>query len=201
MKDHIPERRGGLQWKMILLLAVVWVLLWGEISVIQVIGGLLLGLLVTVVFPLPPLQFHGRFRPLGLAVLVFRLLTDLVRASWSVTRLALRFGYTPHNGVAKVQLRTIDDFYLTVTAELVTLVPGSIALEARRLEGVIYLHVMDVKGPEDLDAARRDVLDAEARVIRAFGSRAELEALKAGLPMPPEPSSGFTSNSTEESAG
>lgn len=188
MKDHIPERRGGLHWKMILLLAAVWVLLWGELSPILVIGGLLLGLVVTVVFPLPPLQFHGRIHPVGLGMLIFRLLSDLVLASWSVTRLALRFGYTPRNGVVKVQLRTIDDFYLTVTAELVTLVPGSIALEARRLEGVLYLHVMDVKGPKDLDAARKDVLDAEARVIRAFGSRAEIEALKAGLPMPRETS-------------
>ena len=31
----------------------------------------------------------------------------------------------------------------------------------------------------------QDVLDAEARVIRAFGSRAEIEALRADQPMPP----------------
>lgn len=187
MTDDIPERRGGLQWKMILILAVVWVLLWGELSVILVVGGLLLGLIVSLVFPLPPLHFHGRIRPLGLLALIVRLITDLVRASVSLTWLALRFGYTPRNAVVKVQLRTVDDFYLTATAELVTLVPGSIALEARRLEGTIYLHVMDVRSPEDLEAARTDVLAAEARVIRAFGSRAEIEALKSGLPMPAEP--------------
>jgi len=58
-------------------------------------------------------------------------------------------------------------------------VPGSIVVEAHRLTGTLYLHVLDVATAGGVEAARRSVLDQEERVLRAFASDAELEA--AGL--------------------
>ncbi len=66
------------------------------------------------------------------------------------------------NAVIRVQLRSRSDLYLTLTAELVSLVPGSLCWRPAGSEGVVYLHVMDVRSEADLDRARRDVLDAEA---------------------------------------
>ncbi len=166
-------------WARIAVLAVVWVLFWGDLSLANLLSGLVLGLVVTLVFPLPPIAFSGRVRPVALARLVGRLLADLVRSSLTVAAQAFRFGRPMRNAVVRVDLRSRSDLYLTLTTELVSLVPGSLVLEARRQQGVVYLHVMDVRSETDLEDARRNVLAAEARVLRAFGSAAEIAALDA----------------------
>jgi multicomponent Na+:H+ antiporter subunit E len=79
--------------------------------------------------------------------------------------------------VVRVDLRTHSDLYLTLTSELVTLVPGSLVMEARRQESVLYLHVMDVRTEADVASARRMVLQAEERVVRSFGSDDEVAML------------------------
>lgn len=168
----------------IVVLTVVWLLLWDQVSVFILVTGVLLAVLVSVVFPLPPIELHGRIRPLGLLRLLTRLLADLARSSVSVVALAFRFGTIPRSAIVRVQLRTRSDLYLTQTAELVSLVPGSIVLEVHRSTHTLYLHVLDTVQPSDLDRAVQDVLDAEARVLRAFGSAAEIEALESGGPMP-----------------
>ncbi|MFC6448525.1 Na+/H+ antiporter subunit E [Cellulomonas gelida] len=66
-----------------------------------------------------------------------------------------------------------------MVAELCSLVPGSLVVEAHRLTGRLYLHVLDVEAAGGIEAARQAVLDQEERVLRAFGSDAELRA--AGL--------------------
>lgn len=177
----VPVKRRP-QWRMSLVTAVVWVLLWGDLSLANLLSGFVLGLVITVVFPLPPIPFGGRFRPWGHTVLVATLLWDLVRSSFVVAAQAFHFGHTMTNAVVRVDLRTHSDLYLTLTSELVSLVPGSLVMEARRQESVLYLHVMDVRSADDVADTRRMVLDAEARVIRAFGTDAEIARLKAGWP-------------------
>lgn len=169
--------RRRLPWLRIVGLSVAWVLFWGDLSIANVLSGLLLGLLISFVFPLPPIEFHGRFHPLAYLRLVGRLLLDLVRSSFVVAAQAFRFGHRMRNAVIRVPLRSRSDFYLTLTTELVSLVPGSLVLEARRHEGVVYLHVMDVRSDADLEQARREVREAEARVLRSFGSAAEIADL------------------------
>ncbi|WP_258725565.1 Na+/H+ antiporter subunit E [Cellulomonas sp. NS3] len=167
------------QWGTTLWLTAVWVLLWGDLSVANVLVGLLLGYLVTHGLRMTPIDFHGRLRPLGLAHLVGRFLLDLVRASFEVSMVALRPRHVPRGAVIGVQLRSHSDLYLTMTAELCSLVPGSLVVEAHRVTGVLYLHVLDVEQSGGIEAARQVVLDQEARVLRAFASDEELA--EAGL--------------------
>jgi multicomponent Na+:H+ antiporter subunit E len=166
-------------------IAVVWVLLWDRVSLGNDVNGLLVGLLVTYAFPLPSIVFTGRVRPLRVLWLVARFVGDLVAASWQVVRLALGPG-RPRNAVVGVQLRSRSDFYLTVTAELVALVPGSVVVDARRSSSVLYLHLLDVGREGAIDAARRHVLAVEARVVRAIGSDEEIAALDAAAAADPE---------------
>ena len=168
----------------LVVLTGVWVLLWDEISLFLVLTGLLLALLVSLVFPLPPIDLHGRFRPLQGLKLVARLLADAYRASLDVVRLAFRFGRVPRSSIVRVQLRSRSDLYLTVTAEQVSLVPGTIVLEAHRASSTLYLHVLGATDDAAIAAAVQGVLDAEARAIRTFGSAAEVAALEAGDPQP-----------------
>jgi multicomponent Na+:H+ antiporter subunit E len=170
------------QLRMSIVTAVLWVLLWGDLSVANLVSGFVLGLLITVVFPLPPIEHHGRFRLWPHTRLIAILLFDLVRSSFVVAAQAFHFGHTLRNAVVRVDLRTRSDLYLTLTSELVSLVPGSLVMEARRQESVLYVHVMDVRSEADIAAARREVLAAEERVVRSFGTDEEIAALSDPRP-------------------
>ena len=171
-----PVRRRPQLW-MSVVTAVLWVLLWGDLSVANLVSGFVLGMVITWVFPLPPIETHGRFRLWPHTKLVAILLFDLVRSSFVVAAQAFHFGHTMRNAVVRVDLRTRSDLYLTLTSELVSLVPGSLVMEARRQESVLYVHVMDVRSDADIAAARRKVLEAEERVVRSFGSDEEVAEL------------------------
>lgn len=161
------------QWGTVLWLAAVWVFLWGDVSWANVLGGVVVGVLVTLAFRMAPIPFGGRVHPWALVVLVVRFAADLVRASAEVSALALRPRYTPRGAVIGVQLRSHSDLYLTLTAELVSLVPGSLVVEANRVTGRLYLHVLDLAHSGGVDAVRASVLAQEERVLRALASHDE----------------------------
>lgn len=181
MSLHPRRRRAPLQWASILVLTAVWVLLWGDLSVANVLGGAVVGVLVTTLLPLPPVDFHGKIRPLALLYLFVRFVYDLAVASVHVAILALDFRRVPRGAVVGVQLRNHSDLYLTITSELSTLTPGSLVIEAHRLTGMVYLHVLDIDAYGGAEKVREDTLALEERVLRAFASDAELE--EAGLPV------------------
>ena len=168
--------RGPASIGMIVWLTVVWVLLWGEFSLANLSNGVLLALAITFVMPLPRLRTRYKIRPLALAVLVGRFLADVVTASFQVATIVLS-GRSPRCAVVRIQLRSHNDLYLATTAGLTTLVPGSVAIEALKFSGIMYVHVLDVdpKNPRrSLDAFRLDVLAQEERLLRSMASDDEL---------------------------
>ncbi|WP_431892164.1 Na+/H+ antiporter subunit E [Cellulosimicrobium funkei] len=167
------------QWRTVLWLTIVWVMLWGDLSVGNVLAGVLIGFAVITFFPLPSIAARGKFRPWPFLVLVGRFVSDLIVASFQVSLLALNPRHTPRGAVVGVRLRNPSDIYLTITAELSSLVPGSIVVEAHRLTGMLYLHVLDVETAGGVEKVREDTLALEARVLHAFASNDELRA--AGL--------------------
>lgn len=183
MSLHHRRRHLAMHWATYAWLTIVWVLLWGDLSVGNVLAGLVLASVVTTLLPLPPIDFHGRVRPLGVLRLVGRFVVDLLRASAEVSLVALRPRFTPRGAVIGVRLRSHSDLYLTMTAELSSLVPGSLVIEAHRLTGMLYLHVLDVRTPGDIERNRRSVLELEERVMRAFASDDELA--RAGIAVRP----------------
>lgn len=174
-------RRAALPFSVlsVVWLTVVWVLLWGTFEVGTALAGLGIALLVTGVFRLPLLRLDGRGHPISLAYLLWRFFVDLVVASAQVVALALDPRRTPRGAVIGVQLRSRNELYMTLTSEITCLVPGSVVVEAHRTTGMLYVHVLDVGISKGVEAARRHVLDTEARVLRALASDAELA--EAGL--------------------
>ncbi|MBO3086204.1 Na+/H+ antiporter subunit E [Cellulomonas fengjieae] len=181
MSLHPRRRRWRTQWATVIWLTVVWVLLWGDLSIGNLLSGVVIALVVTTGLRMAPIDFHGTFRPWGVLRLVSRFAIDVLRASFEVSLIALRPGYEPHGAVIGVQLRSHSDLYLTLTAELASLVPGSLVVEAHRLTGMLYLHVLDVRQSGGIEAARQAVLDQEERVLRAFASDEELAAAGLGV--------------------
>ncbi|MFI1195744.1 Na+/H+ antiporter subunit E [Micromonospora sp. NPDC020750] len=176
------DRLTALAW-----MVGVWNLLWGRPSWGNLLGGLLVGVAVLVFFPLPPVTFGGRLRPWALLVLAGRFVTELVGASIHVAHVAVRPGYLPRGAIIAVRLRVRTDLNLALTAEAISLVPGTLIIEVDRERGLLYVHVLDVHGPADLTDSRERVLATEARIVRAIGSAAELRLLDT--PAPDVPSS------------
>lgn len=158
-------------------LTVIWVLLWGALTPTIVVGGILASALVVVVFPFPKAPWTWVIRPWPTLVLAARFLWDLVLASIQVSWFAMRPSGPPSSGILRVDLRTRSELVMTITSELVCLVPGSLLVELVAGEGAIYLHVLDAHSPERVERFRLSVLDQEERVVRAFAPRAERDAV------------------------
>jgi multicomponent Na+:H+ antiporter subunit E len=165
-----PARRRALQAPVLVWLTVVWVALWGDLSTANVLSGLAVGAVVCLVFPLPPLQMGLHLRPVWLGWLVIKFLADVVAASAQVAWVTLRLHRPPRNAVIEVDLRTDSDFVLTVVAEMVSLVPGSLVVEARRSTHTLFLHVLDAGDMAGVESMRTQVLALERRVVLAFGA-------------------------------
>lgn len=183
---------GSLLW-----LAIVWVLLWGEVTAANLAAGVLVALLVTEIAPFPTAYFDGRFRIWGFARLAAIFVKDLVSASFHQARFILT-RKKPQGAVIRVKLRSESDAYLVITAGMSTLVPGSLVIDTDAESGTLYVHLFDVDMAGGIEAAHQSVLDLEERVLRAFASRSELVAAgfvpgaspKAGrLPTPFAPDS------------
>src|SRR5699024_5173732 len=114
---------------LVLWLTVVWVLLWGDLSVGNVVAGAALGLFVTTVMPLPPAAGRSKVRPLGVVVLVGVFAAEVLSASWEIVKLVAR-GQQPRGAVIRVQLRSHSDLILSATGGFCSLVPGSLVVEA-----------------------------------------------------------------------
>lgn len=180
MKGSTSRRRlrFRLQWRAIVVLAGIWVVLWGNYSLLDVLVGLGLAWLVTVTFPLPPIRYHGRLHPIGLIVLAATLLRDLAVASWRLAMSAFAPRIDFHPAVVRVKLQASSDLYQVETAEIISIVPGSIVIDARRSSRVLYLHLLDVDEADGVGRGKDEALAVERRVLKAMGNKAEIEALR-----------------------
>ncbi|MBO4138849.1 Na+/H+ antiporter subunit E [Micromonospora tulbaghiae] len=165
-------------------LVTVWVLLWGTFSWANVLSGLVVAAVLLVVFPLPPVTFAGRIRPVPLLRFVVRFLYDLVVASAQVAWLAVRSRH-PQSAIIAVPLRVNTDLNLTLNAEALSLVPGSLILEADRSTGTLYVHVIGIRSLDEVELFRRGVLELEERIVAAVGSAEELSLVRRSVPTGP----------------
>jgi multicomponent Na+:H+ antiporter subunit E len=168
-----------LQFPLLVILVVLWTLLWDDITVMTVVTGLVLALLVTRVFYLPPIALSGRLNVVRLAFFVGRMLYDIVVASLHVAWLAINPRYQPINSILAIKLHTRSDLVITLTAVSISLVPGTVVIDADRENAILYIHALGTRTGEDIDRIRREVLGTEERIVLAIGSTEEAEGIRA----------------------
>jgi multicomponent Na+:H+ antiporter subunit E len=149
----------------------VWVLLWGNLTVANVLAGLVVAGAIVTAFPLPRLDTGVRLHLWSFLVLAVRFAADLVVSSIDVAWRTVRPGRMPRNSLVCVQLRSRNELFLTLTSDLVTLIPGSVSLELDALSGRLLLHVLGAETPADCERVRASVLAQEERVVRALADR------------------------------
>lgn len=150
----------------IVWLTVVWVALWEELSVGNVVAGLLVALAVVSIAPvsrsglhafrvLPALRFLGYF--------VWKLVEASAIVAWEVVTPRERI----NEGIVAIPIRGVSNMVTTIVANAISLTPGTLTLEVHQNPTVLYVHVLHL---HDIEQVRREVLHLEALVVRAFGS-------------------------------
>lgn len=161
-------------------LMAVWLLLWGSVTAANVVSGLAVVAVVLVV--LPDARFATRrspIRPVAFARLGARIVVDLLRANFVVTREIMSRDSSIHTGIVEVPLPHCSDALLTFVASVLALSPGTLPIEVTREPGTIFIHVLHL---HDVDQARGDVQSLAALAVRAFGTAEAIAALDAPSP-------------------
>lgn len=162
----------------VVTLAALWVLLWGDLSVANVLAGLLLGSVLVWSFRLPKVARGARVNPWYCLRLLVWFLGDLIVSAVNVAWLAVRVGRPPVNAVLAVTLRTHADLTMTVVALTLSAAPGNLVIEVRRSTGTLYMHVLGIGDPSAIERVRQGVLDLEKRVIKAIGDQEDRRLLE-----------------------
>ncbi len=172
------------QLPLLVWLVLVWILLWGTWSWANLLSGAAVALVVTLLLPLPPVAGGNRVRPLPLARFVGHFLVDLAVSGAQVAWRALSPGGVRQGAIVRVQLRADSDLLLTMVAETISLVPGSLVLDLDREERLISVHLLHVHDRADVERQKRNVLATEDRIVRAFGTAADIASLSTGVATP-----------------
>jgi multicomponent Na+:H+ antiporter subunit E len=157
------------RWPHLVWLTVVWVLLWGTVSVKIVVGGVLVALAVVALFPLP-LVPRLPVRPWPLLRLVGFLLVDLVRSGAQVAWEVVRHGPRARAGIVAVPLATDSERVTTILAAAAALTPGSFVLQIDRPGCRLYVYALGLRAPADAERVRRQMGRLQERVVAAVGT-------------------------------
>ncbi len=162
-------------------LVVMWVLLWGEVNLANVLGGVLVAGAIVVVFPPPDTNDDPIVvRPVAAASFLVWFLWALVVTNVAVAREVLLPSSRSQirTAVVAVPLRTRSGRLATIVANAITLTPGTLTVDARGRPAVLYVHVLSFA---DVDAVVDEVADLERRVVRAFGTADEVARIAGGV--------------------
>ncbi|WP_194410116.1 Na+/H+ antiporter subunit E [Microbacterium cremeum] len=159
-------------------LIALWMLLWGQFTWLAFLTGLAAAIVVTRIFRLPPVELSGRVNLWYGAIFVATFIAAVVRGSLLVAWQVIDVRRNPRSSIIAVPLRTDDDLIMTHTAVTASLIPGSLLIDADRTRRILYLHVIGASTHDEVEAQRRAILGWEARIVRAVGSRAQLEIIR-----------------------
>lgn len=153
-------------------LVAIWLLLVGELTPANTIAGVLVAVLALAAFPRRAAAPGHHVSPFGCLRLVAMLIVDLLRSS---TRVALAV-IAPtdarlRSAVVRVPLRSDSSLIATVIADLITLTPGTLALDVELSPPGLLVHAMGIETAADVTRSVRRVEDRVLQAIRPPGNR------------------------------
>jgi multicomponent Na+:H+ antiporter subunit E len=169
----------GLSVSLLVWLLLVWVMLWGRITVAVVVFGLVVALGVRLLFPLPDVRSRFFAHPHRLVGLVAYLTWDVVLSGLRVVWLVLRHGSSTKGAVIAVPVLSDTEQVIVVAANLLSLAPGNFVLQIDRERLIFYVYALDVRSPAQADRVHDELLNRQLRVIKAFGTAQEIRQARA----------------------
>lgn len=153
---------------MVCWLILVWVLLWGNISAANIVSGLAVALVITLLLPLPPVPVEGRLHPLSVLRLVTTVAYWLVVSSIQVAALAVKPGPPPLTAVLRAHLDVKSDLVLALAVNILNLTPGNIVLEIDQSRRMIYVHVLDVGSDRTVNRFYHQIDQLQKLLVASF---------------------------------
>ena len=166
-------------------LTTLWVLLWGDVSFANVLGGVAVAIVVVMfarldAASLRPTHFRPWWALRYLTTVMWQLLTANLRLAIEIL--------TPHDGtytgIIAVPIRGGSDAVVNLVANSITLTPGTMTIDVKRHDrsgddddemtagATLYVHGMYMRNVEQV---RHDVLRLEALALHAFGTDEEYQ--------------------------
>ena len=158
---------------MLCWLILVWVLLWGNISAANIVSGLAVALVITLLLPLPPVPVEGRLHPLSVLRLVVTVAYWLVVSSIQVAALAVKPGPPPLTAVLRAHLDVKSDLVLALAVNILNLTPGNIVLEIDQARRMIYVHVLDVGSDRTVNRFYHQIDQLQKLLVASFEREAD----------------------------
>jgi multicomponent Na+:H+ antiporter subunit E len=152
-----------------LVLAVIWVLLWGSWSAANVLSGLLVAAVLVLAF-VPAERRREQIvviRPLPFLALAAYLVRQLLVANVVLITEVLARRRTIRTGVIAVPVPGCSEQLLTIFANIVAMAPGTMPVEVRSDPPAMYVHILHLR---DVEEVRAELIHLRDLMVRALGS-------------------------------
>jgi len=149
-----------------LMLALLWAMAQGEVTLLSIGSGFLVGMLVLhLVGPvLGDSRYAIRFlRAIGLTVFFLK---ELVVSSIRVAIDVIRPTFTMRPAIIQVPLDVRGDVQITLLANLISLTPGTLSVDVSDDCACLYVHAM--YGDDPAAVVRSIKHDFERRIVEVF---------------------------------
>ncbi len=147
-----------------LLLALAWAALRGEISLLNLMTGWLIGYIILALLAkggvMPSTLATRTVRAIGLAAFFVR---ELLLANLRVALDVLRPGHRIEPAVVAIPLDVTSDGEILLLSMLINITPGSVTIDLSDDRRTLYVHVMHMKSA---DQSRREIKDGFERRVK-----------------------------------
>ncbi|MDK1018476.1 MAG: Na+/H+ antiporter subunit E [Actinomycetota bacterium] len=158
----MSQRLLSLTW-----MTLVWMALWGDISVANALGGIVVGSAILLIVPPRGLSSGLTLRPFSALRLGAYFSWQLVEASaivaWEVITPVSRL----NQAIVAVPLRTRSRVLAALVGNMVSLTPGTLTLDVLGDPPVLYVHVLHLRDGKQILAS---IHTLEALALRAFST-------------------------------
>ena len=152
----------------VVLLMLLWLLAWGEITLANVLTGAAVIAALLVAFP-PAATTRVRLHPPAVARLVGYVAVQLVSSNLLMARQILRLHPVMRPGVLAHRLARPSEHVVTLMTSIIALSPGTMTVDVDPSATTIYVHFLFL---DDVNAARAGLERLERLVSRALSASA-----------------------------
>lgn len=153
----------------ILWTAAMWVMLLGELSIGNVVAGLLIGLLVVLLLPLPAVPVGNIKVNIGpLFTLLSTWLVDLFKGAFQVAWLSIRRQDPPNTAILVLPMRVESEAVFALATIMYNLQPGGTVTDLDIANRRWVVHILDASSDRTINRQREAVALLERRLIEAF---------------------------------
>lgn len=165
--DRSPlAHRIALQLPIWFVVIALWVALWGELSIGNLLGGAAVATLLAALFHPGRRERLGALRAVAALRFTWYVVVSLTRSTASVAWEVLTPTDRTRPGILAVQLPSATPVVLTAVTTAIGLTPGTVVVDVGHQPTILYVHVLHLSEPSRV---RRDIARLEALALAAFG--------------------------------